>query len=285
MKKIKPISDSKSMPWKINKPFSMVIRLVLLLLFFSLLLAGCATKPWTEPLGESEADSVSHLVDSLVARDAACGETLVGDVVLFYQNPFEKQALSGFLQFSMPSAYKFVMTNPFGQPVLIIAGDQVSFQVINTLKKKYFKGSLRSFGLRNNIPGYFLKSNWGSILTGRNKLSSKFITDIRRDRDSRGIWLTFQNKKQEGFSHLLLDSKQEVYPVRILEDGKGKKLAEITYSNWVTLGQCKQPREISITGLDYGTDIHIKLSDVLMTNEKQTYKLSPPRGYLQQYLP
>ncbi len=285
MKKIKTISGKKLKPWKINKPFPVAGRHVLLWLFFALLLAGCAKKPWTEPLRESETDSVSQLVDSLAARDAACGDTLVGDIILFYQNPFEKKALDGFLQFSMPSSYKFVMTNPFGQPVLIIAGDQVSFEAINTLEKEYFKGSLRSFGLRNNIPGYFLKSNWGSLLTGRNKLSSKSITDIRGDRDSRGIWLTFQNKEQKGFNHLLLDRNQEVYPVRILEDGKGKEIAKITYSNWVTMGQCRQPQEINITGLDYGTDIQIKLSDVLITNEKRTYKLSPPPGYFQQYLP
>lgn len=273
------------MPWKTDSPFFMYTKQALLLLLTSFFLAGCASKPWTDPLGDAEVDTTTLLIDSLLARDEACGETLEGDVALFYQNPFEKKALSGFLQFSIPSSYKFIMTNPFGQPVLVIAGNQESFQAINTFEKKFLEGGLRSFGLRNNIPSYFLKSNWGSLLTGRNQLSSQAITDIRDDRDSRGVWLTFQSKEQAGVYHLLLDREQEVYLVLILENGKGQTVAEITYDDWVTLGKCKQPLEINITGLDYGTDIHIKLSNVLITDERNTYRLRPPPGYIRQYMP
>ena len=187
------------MPLKTDRSLLVYIQQTLFFLLASFFLAGCASKPWTEPLKGIEVDSTTQIIDSLVARDAACGGTLEGDLVLFYQNPLEKKAFSGFLQFSKPSAYKFVMTNPFGQPVLIIAGDKESFQVINILEKSYLAGSLRSFGLRNNIPSYFLKSNWSSWLTGRNQLSSQAITDIRSDRDSRGVWLTFQSKEQTGF--------------------------------------------------------------------------------------
>ncbi len=249
-------------------------------------LAGCAArKPWTDPLAGSEADSITQLVDSLVARDAGCGKTLEGDLVLFYQNPFEKKALSGFLQFSMPSSFKFVMTNPIGQPVLAVAGDQNSFQAINTLQRTYLAGSLRSFGLRNDIPSHFLKSEWGPWLTGRNRLSSQMITDIRKDRDSRGVWLTFENKNQAGLQHLLLDTEKEVFPVRILEDGNGRKVVEVTYNNWVSLEECRQPLEINITGLDYGTNILITLSDVSLTEDRQTFRLQPPPGYSRQFMP
>lgn len=272
------------MPLKTDRSLLVYIQQTLFFLLASFFLAGCASKPWTEPLKGTEADSTAQIIDSLVARDAACGGTLEGDLVLFYQNPLEKKAFSGFLQFSKPSAYKFVMTNPFGQPVLIIAGDKESFQAINTLEKSYLAGSLRSFGLRNNIPSYFLKSNWSSWLTGRNQLSSHAITDIRSDRDSRGVWLTFQSKEQTGLYHLLLDREREVFLVLILENGNGQTVAEITYDNWVTLGKCRQPLDISIAKLDYGTDIRVKLSNVLITNEQKTYRLQPPPGYLQQYM-
>jgi hypothetical protein len=208
-----------------------------------------------------------------------------GDVAFFYQNPLGKKALSGFLQFSRPSSYKFVMTNPFGQPILVVAGDQDTFQAINTLEKKYLAGNLSSFALRNDIPNYFLKSNWSFWLTGRNQLSSQAITEIRNDRDSRGVWLTFQSEKQKGVYHLLLDREQEIFPILILEDGNGKTVAEITYDNWVEQGQCRQPLDINIAGLDYGTNIEIKLSNVLISSEVKTYRLKPPpHGYLRQYL-
>ncbi len=273
------------MPLKTYKAIFVYIKKTLTFFLVPFFLAGCASKPWTEPLKETEADSAIQLVDALVARDAACGGTLEGDIVLFYQNPLEKKALSGFLQFSMPSSYKFVMTNPFDQPVLVIAGDQKSFQAIDTLSKNYLEGSIRSFGLRNDIPAYFLKSNWASLLTGRNQLSSQTITDIRNDRDSKGIWLTFQSQEQTGVHHLLLDREQEVVLVHILENEHGKTVAEVSYDEWTTQGTCRQPLEISIAGLDYGTTIHLKLSNFLISDEKKTYRLQPPSGYKRHYMP
>lgn len=259
-------------------------RALLIILAISFI-AGCARKPWTDPLAGSEVESVTQLVDSLVARDAECGETLEGDLVLFYQNPLEKKALSGFLEFSMPSSFKFVITNPIGQPVWAVAGDQNTFQAINIPQRSYLAGSLRSFGLRNDIPSLFLKSDWGSWLTGRNLLSGQMITDIRKDRDSRGVWLTFENKNQAGQHHLLLDKEKEIFPVRILEDGSGRKIVEVTYNNWINVERCRQPLEINISGLDYGTNIHIELSDVSLTDERKTFRLQPPPGYSRQFMP
>ncbi len=273
------------MPWKTETSLFTQGKQTLLFLLAAFWLGGCAGKPWTEPLGDAGADAVTQQVDTLVARDARCGGTLEGDLVLFYESPLEKKALRGFLQFSMPSLYKFVMTNPFGQPLLVIAGDQNSFQAIYTLQKYYLAGSLRSFGLRNNIPEYFLKSDWGSLLTGRNLLPSQAITDIRKDRNGKGVWLTFQNKDRPGVAHLLFDREKEIFIERILENGRGQKVAEISYGDWVTLGECRQPLDISIAGLDYGTDIHIKLANVHISDEKKTYRLQPPPGFSQQFMP
>lgn len=273
------------MPWKtdnLSMTFPQHVLFFLLAIFF---LAGCAQKPWTDPLKDTDLDSAKQLADALLARDDRCNGTLEGDVVLTYQNALQKKKLNGFLQFSMPSSYKFVMTNPFGQPVMVVAGNEKSFQAINTMGKSYLTGSLRSFGLRNDIPVYFLKSDWTSVLTGRNQQTSRTITDISKDRDSRGIWLTFQSKNQEGVYRLLLDREQLLYRVLIIENGHGKTVAQITYDNWVTLGDCRQPQDIHITGLDYGTDIRIMLSNVLITDERKTFQLSPPQGYRQQYLP
>lgn len=273
------------MPWKTDTLLFVQCRQTLFFLLVAFFLAGCAGKPWTEPLGEAAFDAVTQQVDALVARDTQCGRTLEGDIVLFYENPLEKKSLSGFLQFSMPSLYKFVMTNPLGQPFFIVTGDQDSFQAINTIDKYYLTGSIRSFGLRNNIPEYFLKSDWGSLLTDRNLLPSQAITDIRDDRNGKGVWLTFKNKDQSGISHLLLDLEKEVFHKRILENGRGQKVAEISYGDWVTLEACKQPLEISIAGLDYGTDIHIKLTNVHISDEKKTYRLQPPAGFSQHFMP
>jgi len=273
------------MPWKTNKLAALPIRHTLLLLFAVFVLAGCATSPWTDPLQNTEAEKIARQIEAIAARDAACGKTLEADLILFYQSPLEKKALEGFLQFSMPSSYKFVMSNPFGQPVLIIAGDQDSYQVINTFTNKFLTGSLLSFGLHNNIPTSFLKSDWSALLTARFQLFSRSITDIRNDRDARGVWLTFPNKKQGGVSHLLLDREKEIFLVYIMEDNKGKKVAELTYGNRMPADTCQQPLDIHIAGLDYGTEIHLTLENVVLSEQKKTYQLRPPPGYIRQYMP
>jgi len=273
------------MPWKKVNPLWPSTRTALCWLLAGLLLSGCAGKPWTDPLLDKEADSVAKQVDNLAARNASCGTTLEGDVALFYRSPVEKKALSGFLQFSQPSSYKFVMSNPLGQPVLIVTGDQSSFQLINILEKKFLGGSIRSFGLRNDIPSYFLQSNWTLCFTGRSPLLSKSIVDIRNDREARGVWITFQNEQQTGWYHLLLDKEKELYRTLILENDDGKTVAKIDYDNWLVLGQCRQPRNIAISGLDYGTEIRIELSDIVLSDVKKNFRLNPPPGYMRQYMP
>ena len=282
MKKTKPMSNKKSMLWKTINPTTLH---GLLYLFAIFVLTGCANTPWTDPLQDIEAEKIAYQVNAMAARDAACGKTLEGDLALFYQSPLEKKALEGFLQFSMPSSYKFVIPNPFGQPVFIIAGDQKSFQAINALSKKYFTGSISSFGLRNDIPSFLLKSDWGSLLTGRLQLSNRSIIDIRNDRDARGVWLTFKNKNQEGVSHLLLNREKEIVLVYIIEDGWGKKVAEITYGKRMDADTCQQPLDINIAGLDYGTTIQIKLENVVISDAEKTYQLRPPLGFIQQHMP
>ncbi len=277
------MSKKKSMPWKTTEPTILYARQFLIVALAALVLAGCAIRPWTDPLQDTERDKIARQVDALTARDGACGKTLEGDLLLFYQSPLEKKALEGFLQFSMPASYQFLITNPFGQPVLIIAGDKDSFQTINTLSKKYMMGKLQSFGLRNNIPSSFLRSDWGTLLTGRFHLSSRSIIDIRHDREARGVWLSF--KDQTGVSHLLFDREKEVFSIYLLEDDQGKKIAEITYANRMAGNNCRQPLNITIAGLDYSSEIHLTLENIHISEEQKTYQLRPPPGYNRQYMP
>lgn len=255
------------------------------MLFASTLLASCATKPWTDPLQEKEADSVMQAVDTMISSEATCGNTLEGDLMLFFETPFDKKSVSGFLQFSVPSAYKFIVTNPLGQPMLAVAGNRDSFQAINTLQQKYLAGSVRSFGLRSDIPSFMLKGDWGGWLTGRNMQGSQKILAIRYDRESDGVWLTFPNIGQKGVYHLLLDRDKRLFSTRIQEDDRGRSVAKISYDNWTTVADCRQPLAINITGLDYGTNVQLILSNVSLSKEKKTFHFDPPKGYLRQYLP
>ena len=275
------------MPLINDKLFTLSYLKPLSFLIIFLFLTGCAAKPWTAPVAETATVSTAQLIDHLIARDKTCGNGLDGDLDLFYTSPLKKKALSGYLQFSMPSFFNFVVTNPLGQPLFIVAGDKKSFQTINTIKRKYLSGRLRSFFLLNDIPTFFLSGRWGEWITGRNSLSSQDISEIRQDRAQRGVWVSFQHRGQGPVrkTHLLLDQTNDFFLARFLEDGSGKIVAEITYSNWMEAGTCKQPLDIDITGLNYGTSINLRLSNTRLSEETKVYQLSPPPGYSRQFMP
>ena len=86
-------------------------------------------------------------------------------------------------------------------------------------------------------------------------------------------------------SHLLLEPTSKLPLSLVLENGSGKIIAKVTYGDWITLGECRQPQEIHINGLDYGTEIRLKLSNVQLTNEGKQFSVPVPPGYGQQLLP
>ena len=284
MAKKKPPFKRKSMSLKNNSnnypPCS-------LLLLVTLIFSGCAGRPWTLPLEGDRYNETSRLVDSLILDNQSCGQSLDGDLALFYADPLGKKALGGYLQFSMPGSYKFVVANPFGQTVLAIAGDQQSYQAVIVPEHQYLEGSIRSFGLRHDLPTEIINGHWGEWLTARNQRSGDTISTIREDKNRRGLWISFRHSKTEpaGMTHLLLEPVSQLPLSHILENSAGKIVAEVTYGDWMTQGKCRQPREINITGLDYGIDIRLKLSNVQLTNEAKKYTLPIPPGYIQQFLP
>lgn len=275
----------KSMPLiKLNKNSRLSFCLLLLA---TLTVSGCAGRPWTVPLGSDRFNEANQLADALIVDNQSCGQSFDGDLALFYEDPLGKKALGGYLQFSMPGSYKFVVANPFGQTVLAIAGNQKSYQAVIVPEQIYLAGSVRSFGLRHDLPTEILNGPWGEWLTARNKYSSEDISIIREDKDSRGLWISFRHRKGEsaGMTHLLLEPVSRLPLSQILENSEGKIVAEIAYGDWMTFGKCRQPQEIHITGLDYGIDIRLKLSNVQLTNEAKQYSLPVPAGYIQQLQP
>ena len=264
-----------------------ILQSSFLLLLSLVLFSGCAGRPWKTALEGDSFDASLQLVTALSKEQKKCSQSFDGDLSLFYTSPFDKEAINGYLKFSLPSAYKFVVTNPFGQPMFMVAGNKSSFQIINTRETKYLAGSLQSFFLRNHIPLTFLGENWGEWLTGRNTMINAEIIAIREDKKARGLWITVTSTKRKKTTtdHLLLDTENSVYLERLLENSKGKIVAKITYNNWSTGTTCPQPLEITLSGLDYGVTIDLKLSDVHFSNIKEKYSLPIPRGYIRQFMP
>lgn len=258
-----------------------------LLVVQALVIAGCAGKPWTTPLeGERRAET-GRLVESMLSDSKSCEQSIEADLALFYADPLEKMALNGYLRFSLPGSYMFVVANPFGQTVLAIAGDQSVYQSVNVAERIYTTGSLRSFGIRHKLPMEILQGHWGEWLTARSLRPASAIAAVYEDKKGRGLWISFRHEKPEpaGMSHLLIDPAENLLLARFLEDSRGKIVAEITYDDWAHAGKCRQPRKIHIAGLDYGVDIRFELSNIQLGAETRKYSLPVPAGYTQHLLP
>lgn len=262
-------------------------RIIPCLLFALLFFSGCAGKPWTGALPEEEYAQVAEEIGEIHRRDTTCPTTFTGDLALFYRTPLQSQAVKGYLQFSMPNAYRFVVTNPLGQPLLMIAGNQSSYQAINTFEKKYLAGSIRSYAIRRGIPLYLTAGHWGDWLTARFGRGSGEIAEIHQDRADRGVWVSFpgEEKMDDPPQRLLLDRQRGLILTRILEDSRGKSLAEISYSDWLSQDGCHQPQHIAVSGLDYGVEISLQLDNLFFSDAAETFELPIPQGYLRQYLP
>jgi len=251
--------------------------------------SGCARTPWTDPLDAGQADSIVQFLQSDNLRAESCPESIDGDISLSYRNVFDKKNMAGYFQIISPSFIKLVVSNPFGQPILILTSDQKSFQLINTMKRMYIAGSLYSYGLQNDIPLALLKGNWQDWIRGTISVKPSAITNIRRDVENRGTWITAASETEGNFlkTHLLIEPDKGVLLSRIIEDDKGDRLSEFNYNEWESVGGCRQPYSIRVTDLQYHTEITIKLSDVLAAEKvaENEFLLTAPANYLQQLIP
>lgn len=259
---------------------------LVLLCSFSLTLASCAQKPWGTSLEEQEFEAGLALAEEVTTRTVECQTGFESDIIFNYANPLGKRSFTGFLQYSAGPGYKFVATSPLGQPIVIIAGNQKKYQMINTLESMYISGGMTSFALRYKLPIHFLKGRWDDWFTGGNSIPTEYVTDISSDKEQRGIWVTIADNKGAGnISHLLIDTNQKIILERIIETRQNKNLATILYDNFLYSQQCHQPQSIQISGLEYGTTIDITLRETELNSDVKKFKLKPPRGYLKQYRP
>ncbi len=272
-------------------------RLAVSAILCTLLFSGCAGTPrWSgELVPEPDAQRHAALLDSLVARDRTCPPTLLADLKIDYHSPVDDRKLQGFLQFSLPENYKFVVTNPLGQMVWATAGDRQHYQTVNTLRHQYIEGGMDSFVLTNKLPVFLLESDWGSWLTGRLQYGADRIVDIRNDPETPGIWITVKTDSAGGpLDHLLIDPAEALVLRRTITDADNTELATISYRNILPVknsgaeesaARCKQPHHITVSGLPWGSRIELQLTNTETRSVSKSYSLPMPPRYFRQYRP
>ncbi len=263
-----------------------------LLCLFWLLTSGCTYHPWTAPIEDEHNQKATQLLMALDQKSSFCEQPIDGDISIFYKNLFNKELISGYFQLYYPSSLKFIVTNPFGQTLLAFAVTERRFQLINTFERRYIKGNTYSYGMLHNIPSILTQGTWNEWLRGTVHLPEGDIIDLRNDAKKRGVWITIRRKKSDhtaakGLTHLLVDPEKTLLLSRILENARGKVVGEIRYGNWKTVSGCAQPYTIRVSGLDYSTEIDLKLSNIAVADDltEKDFHLKAPAGYVRQIIP
>ena len=254
-----------------------------------LLLFGCAKKPWLGDIGPDRGKAVERVFRTMQQRDAACPPCLDADAVVSLKNHLETRSLSGYLICGQPDSVKLIASNPLGQPMFAVATDGSRFTSLDIMKRTALSGRLESYALLHDIPPAFFSGAWGEWLSGRVDQGREEGLSFRADQQERGTWVSFSagDGERQTTTHLLVDSDSSLLLTRILEDHRGRILAEITYDDWQDAGGCRVPTLVTMSKLAFGGEVSLRLSDAKADElcGPRDFTLRIPPGYTRNLLP
>ena len=255
----------------------------LLILSSVLLVSGCATKPWKAPVDSLHADSYHAVIRKIQQGQAAGPDCIAADVAIVVENRIGRRAVSGYLQLRQPDAIKFVVSNPFGQPLFALAGSDQAFRLVDTRQRLILTGNLDQFCMTLDIPKELATDRWPIWLTGRFP-GMNAAPEIRTDSEQRGVWVVFAGSGAPWQEHLLLDPASWTLRSRMITN-KNEVVLRLDYyypegdQDSATLSQ---PERIVISNLDFGTEATVEFSLVeeLAECRAEDFVIPFPPGYV-----
>jgi len=274
-----------------NNTAELVSHFLLSAALFCLLLSGCASHRWAEPLTEEEHSEITGIIAAMQVADKTCPDSFDSEALVFWKSPLENAAVTGYLQLLSPSFIKFIVSNPLGQPIYAFASNGDTFQSLYTRQQLHIRGGVRSLAIRKKIPQVLVQSEWYALLTGHLTSHPLTILKVQHDVSDKTAWLLLAHLKTnrtlaETWLHLDPD-KRKILGYLFL-DREGKTVAEIVYENSTDRADYCTPNEkTTITNLPWGVEIVVKLKDIQTDTKfsKTDFTLPVPRGYKKQLQP
>ena len=264
-------------------------RRIIILLAGVFLLTSCAGNQFGPAIQEQAAPPFKKQFDTLSANQETCQKTIDGNSVITWKQALKQPiALDGYLQYKTPDHIKLSVLNPLNQPVFAFATDSKNFQAIDTTRKVYHAGSLRSYGLYNNLPTAFMELHWASLIAGQVQPTTPHVIDLLQDRDKRGVWFAVSRAEDSDHptEYLLIDNDISMILQRIVVGQNGRKIAEVIYEDWQSIDGCDHPVAIRISGLSFGSEAELKFSDLQpLVLKNDDFKLPIPPAYTRRLLP
>ena len=274
-------------------PLAFIAPIALLLLTLS----SCARPDWGDALQDKTAiGNGRQLLSAMVTADEKCPLCRDADVNLTLKSPLKDAAATGYLLLRRPSWIKFVSSNPFGQPILLITSDGARFQQLLMPQKTYLHGQVFSYLAHNNLPLALALGNWGSWLTGGVGQVKADEAEVRPDRENRGLWFAWRLpplpeargiRENDLWEHILVDAARRLVLARVISKGDGKTIARFDYGDRQADGSCPSAGTIMISGLEGGGAIKLVFSDPRTFAEcpEDFFRLKKPENFQEFYMP
>jgi outer membrane lipoprotein-sorting protein len=273
------------------KMIKRTIRFVIPLYLLSVLLSGCATKRWSEPLTEEEGTEIASIINKIQVAEKSCPDNLEADARIFWKTPGSNAGITSYLQLHSPSFVKFIITNPLGMMMYALASDGKTFQSLDSIEHLHIRGNVRTLVIRMRMPLVLAEGDWFSYITGRLPSYPLAILEISKDKTDTTAWILLEQSKSgktEDRRWIHIDTEKQKLLGYLFLDANGKTIAEISYTGQEGSGDICQPKEkIHITDLPWGSEIRIELQDISTATQfsPSDFTLPVPVGYFKQLQP
>jgi len=255
-------------------------------LFCCLLLAGCAGFQVRTPVVSGPEGRVAAATLDKMAADqdpCKCFEAEVTVKVAISSWGGDRAAsFSGYLQALKPSSLKFIGTNPFGQPQLIVAMDNKRFRTVLVPEAKVFIGDVGAKTFSKYAPPGINPGNLFALLSGWVGIGDRVIRSIREGDTAGTFWFELGRSEETGRVHLLFDTRNEVVLRSVVTDRYDKILVDVSYAEYKETGDCRLPGKVRIESPTQNGRLDMVLSDILPCVELPTDlfdQLPPPPGF------
>lgn len=274
-----------------NKIFKTLTAFMLPLCLTSLLLSGCSTKRWSEPLTEEEGSEISSIISKMHDQEKSCPDSLDANAKIFFRSPASNSGITSYVQLHSPSFVKFIITNPLGMMMYAFTSDGTSFQILDSVSHLHIRGNVRTFAIRKRMPPVLGEGEWFSYLTGRLPSYPLNIQTVSMDSTDTTAWIHLARSKAGTTNDsrwVHIDPERHKVLGYLFLDASGKTIAEISYGEQKGTGDICQPREkIYITDLPWGSEIQIDLQDISTETQfnQSDFILPVPADYYKQLQP
>ncbi len=272
----------------------MIARLSFLLIIILplLVLTGCGSKRWSDPLQEEESLKISELIGTMQDADKSCPKNLDADAIMHWKSMVGNSAVNGYLQLQSPSSLKFIISNPLGMLYYAFASDGKTFQILDTDKRQHIRGNLRSLAMRHELPLILIHGDWVSLLSGHLPSPTLVVESVSRDTGNQTIWAKVSTpaaNKTSDEQWVNIDVEKRKVLGYLFLDSNGKIIADISYGDQGKgIQNClSTDKKIHIKNLPWGSEIKIELRDIRTDTlfSHSDFTLPVPKGYFKQLQP